>query len=85
MKKDGFKVDHNNLASFPWLFSTKNFFVRLDGHHRVSAARFLGYKEIPVLLITPKDLLGLANLSDDVVNFLKKLEEPEIPDIRPYL
>ncbi len=85
IKNHGFIVDKNRPESFPWLFAAHNFTVRLDGHHRVSVATFLGYKDIPVLLITPNDILKLPQLPPDAYSFFSKLSEPDFPGTRPYV
>lgn len=84
IKSRGIRSDANDLFSFPWVFAAKEFMTRLDGHHRTSIARFLGYEEIAVLLITPKDISGLPGLSQDVLAFFGSLGQPQIPNTRPY-
>lgn len=84
MKKHGFKVDNRKMETFPWLFASKNVRSRFDGHHRTSVARFLGYCEIPVLLITPRDILQLDNLPDDIASIFIKMENPDMKLYRPY-
>lgn len=84
IKKYGFKVDHRRIDSFPWVFVANKIRSRFDGHHRASIAKFLGYSEIPVLLITPGDILKLKNLPNDIVKVFMKLEDPDLKVYRPY-
>ena len=77
VKKRGFISDINRPESLPCLFVSKKAISRFDGHHRTSVAKFMGYSEIPVLIITPKDILGLKNLTRETKEFLGKLGEPD--------
>ena len=84
MKMNGFKVDQDDIRSFPCIFASRNIISRFDGHHRVSIARFFGFKEVPVLLITSKDILELGDLPNDIDSFIRKLPEPNIQALRSY-
>jgi hypothetical protein len=77
IKKEGFRSDIRRPESLPYLFVSKMSTSRFDGHHRISIARYFGYKRIPVLILTPKDLLGLSYISNDVISYLKIIGEPE--------
>jgi len=78
IKQHGYNPDLEKSITLPWLFLTKNISLRLDGHHRAGILRFLNYKEVPVLLITPKDFLELNHLNKLLIEELKKLEEPSL-------
>ena len=84
VKTRGFKTDPTDLLSFPWLFVSQSIVSRFDGHHRASVARYLGYKELPVLLITPKDVLRIKDLPAEVLVFFQDLNEPELDKFKPY-
>ena len=71
--KSGLSVAVNQLSFF---FCAKNIFFRVDGTHRTSIARYLGYKKIPVLMITPKDISNLP-LKKSFRFLLSSFEEPE--------
>ena len=52
--------------------------------NRVAVARFLGHKEVPALMISPRDILALPELPVDISNFLKGLKEPDPREFRAF-
>jgi len=84
IRGNGFKTDEKNPESFPWVFMSKEITSRFDGHHRASIARHLGYNELPVLLITPKDILGINDLPLTFQKYMIELEEPDIDELKTF-
>ena len=78
IKKYGIHFENNDVWSVPWLFASKECIIRLDGSHRASIARYLDYKTIKVLVLTPKDILSLQDIPESYRTFLNSLGEPEI-------
>ncbi len=76
--RHGLRPDRDNPLSVPWLFASKETVYRLDGHHRASIARLLGYDSLEVLLFTPKDLLELGRLPAALRAAVARLHEPEV-------
>lgn len=78
IKIKGYHVSNpDNLKLFPWLFYSSEVQIRLDGHHRCGAARFLNYEHIPVLVVTPKDILSIPDLPGDILKYMKDFTTPE--------
>lgn len=78
-KNSGFLTDQNDLSSFIWVFCSEGknkVYYRMDGHHRASVARYLGMEYVPVILITPKDVMNEPDLPSSVRRFLEETSEP---------
>ena len=58
IKKHGFQLKNNSLKSYPCVFDSPGLIMRLDGHHRAAVANHFGLEKLPILLITPEDLLN---------------------------
>lgn len=78
IKKYGIRYNHEDIWSVPWLFASRECIIRLDGSHRASIARYLGYKCIHTLLLTPRTLLNMQDIPDDYRIFFGSLGEPEV-------
>jgi hypothetical protein len=78
IKKNGIRSNKDNVWTVPWLFASRECILRLDGSHRASIARYLGYNHIKVLLLTPGTLLNMKNIPDDYKSILNTLGEPEV-------
>ena len=84
IKENGLDVQVGQEYGVPYVFHSREFFHRIDGFHRVAVARFLGHKEVPALMISPRDILALPELPVDISNFLKGLEEPDPREFRAF-
>ncbi len=79
IKTEGLKFDFNDPNNLVIMFCAKDIFFRLDGTHRASILRYFQYYDIPVLLITPKDILvNISNIPSEILMFLNTLKEPDI-------
>ncbi len=74
IQEKGFIPNLEYEFNYPIVFMSKNYFRRLDGAHRVSVLRYLGYKTITVNLITPKEALELKTLPNEMITKLNKME-----------
>ncbi len=87
IKNHGFRFDPEEMTGLPFIFIANNpedttattslerdFVARIDGTHRASVARYLGYRELPVQVIQPEDLLGLSTLPDEIRVYLERLQ-----------
>jgi len=70
-----FNMDKRTGLCF--FFCARGIFFRLDGTHRASVARYLGYRKIPVLVVTPMEVFSLPGLAEEFRWLLKSMEEPE--------
>lgn len=73
---DGLKFDVTTRLNLPVVFCAENICFRLDGAHRSSVARFLGKKEVPIVVVVPDDLWSIEISSDELRNFIKTLAPP---------
>lgn len=78
IRRHGLRSDQDDPLSVPWLFASKESIYRLDGHHRASIARLLGYDSLEVLLFTPKDFQDLDSLPASLREAVARLHEPEV-------
>ena len=76
VRKQGLYSDPERAEDMAWIFCAEDVYFRMDGHHRVSVARYLGYREVPVMAVTPRDLLELPETPPDLFDYLKSLQEP---------
>ena len=76
IRKQGLHSDPDRVEDLAWIFCAEDVYFRMDGHHRVSVARYLGYREVPVMAVTPRDLLELPETPPDLIDYLRGLEEP---------
>jgi hypothetical protein len=76
IRKRGLYSDPERVEDLAWIFCAENVYFRMDGHHRIAVARYLGYREVPVMAVTPRDLLELAETPRDLIEYLRGLEEP---------
>jgi hypothetical protein len=72
---EGLKFDVTTRLNLPIVFCAENICFRLDGTHRSSVARFLGKKEVPVVVVVPDDIRHIA-ISDELRNFVETLAPP---------
>ena len=68
--------DPDDVFSTPWLFASAECIYRLDGHHRSSIARHLGIQRIKTRVITPDDVLRIADLPQHFRAFAERLGQP---------
>lgn len=73
---EGLKFDIPTRLNLPIVFCAENMCFRLDGTHRSSVARFLGEKEVPVVVVVPDDIQSIATFSDELRNFIETLDPP---------
>ena len=73
---EGLKFDIPTRLNLPIVFCAENICFNLDGTHRSSVARFIGEKEVPVVVIVPDDIRHIATFSDELHNFIKTLAPP---------
>ena len=64
IKKKGIRINSKKPNDYPSILLTNEYYYMLDGAHRAGVARFLGYKKIPAIVITPKDILKLGELQE---------------------
>ena len=76
IQKHGLYSDPERVEELAWVFCAEDVAFRMDGHHRVAVARYLGYREVPVMALTPRDLLELPETPRDLIEYLQSLEEP---------
>jgi hypothetical protein len=84
IRQEGLRSDPERIEDLPWIFCAENVYFRMDGHHRTAVARYLGYQEISVMAVTPRDLLALpgtarghdVDIEPDLIGYLESLEEP---------
>ena len=74
IKNKGYLPSLGYESDYPLVFMSKNYFRRLDGAHRVSVLRYLGYEKIKVNVITPQEALRLNNLPNKIRTQLIKME-----------
>jgi len=72
----GLKFDIPKRQNLPIVFCAENICFRLDGAHRSSVARFLGEKQVPVVVIVPDDIQSIEISSDELRNFIESLAPP---------
>jgi hypothetical protein len=83
IRKRGLYSDPERIEGLAWVFCAESVYFRLDGHHRVAVARYLGYQEVPVMAVTPRDLLELPEMPRSLIEYLEGLEEPSyLPEPR---
>ena len=75
-KSEGLKFDISTRLHLPIVFCAENICFNLDGTHRSSVARFIGEKEVPVVVIVPDDIRDIAASSDELRNFIETLAPP---------
>jgi len=86
IKHHGFRFDVENLDGLPLVFMANHlqnndgvaspdgdFVMRLDGTHRASVARYLGYRELAVQAVELPDVLALPDLPARSKTLLKRL------------
>lgn len=83
--------------TLPFLFLADGVYFRLDGTHRASVARYLGYRQLPALIVTPRDLQPFAQSHPIARKVCDQLGEPApdafqaveatvgLPDIERFL
>lgn len=76
IRQHGLHSDPERVEELAWVFCAEDVYFRMDGHHRIAVARHLGYREVPVMAVTPRDLLDLPETPRDLIGFLKSLREP---------
>jgi hypothetical protein len=76
IREHGLYANPERVDELGWVFCAEDISFRMDGHHRTAVARYLGYREVPVMAVTPRDLLELAETPQDLIEFLKGLREP---------
>ena len=86
IREQGLYSDPERVEDLAWIFCAEDVYFRLDGHHRTAVARYLGCQEMPVMAVTPRDLLALSrtprdsgpdvDLDTDLIRYLEDLEEP---------
>jgi len=79
-RREGLKMDVLTRRNLPVVFCARDIVFRLDGTHRCSVARFLGHDRLPIVAVTPRDVLALPGLPPDVADFVKSLAPPD-PDV----
>ena len=84
LQRRGFVYDAKDPSSMPWILLTPSINLRLDGHHRTSAWRKLGQRFVPVLILTPEDVLGLPDVPEEDRAFLRQLLERPIGELSPH-
>jgi len=80
VRKEGLKMDIATRRNLPVVFCARDIVFRLDGTHRCSVARFLGHERLPVVVVTPADVLALPDLPPDMAEFVRSLAPPD-PDV----
>jgi len=75
-KSEGLKFDISTRLNLPIVFCAENICFNLDGTHRSSVARFIGEKDVPVVVIVPDDIRDIATSSDELRNFIETLAPP---------
>ena len=73
---EALKFDIPTRLNLPIVFCAENICFRLDGTHRSSVARFLGEKEIPVVVVVPDDIRSISTSSYELRNFIETLASP---------
>jgi hypothetical protein len=76
IREQGLYSDPERVKDLAWIFCAEDACFRMDGHHRIAVARYLGYQEVPVMAVTPRDLLELPETPPDLIEYLEGLEEP---------
>jgi len=76
IREKGLYSDPERVEDLAWIFFAEDVYFRMDGHHRTAVARYLGYQEVPVIAVTPRDLLELPETPRDLIEYLEGLEEP---------
>jgi len=76
IREQGLYSDPERVEELSWMFCAEGVYFRMDGHHRTAVARHLGYREVPVMAVTPRHLLELPETPRDLIDYLKGLEEP---------
>ena len=74
----GFLCDPKDVHSIPWILAAGQHTLRLNARHRAALARFLGIGTIPVLVVTPRDILALKDVPEKYRSILQDLPEPSI-------
>jgi len=80
VRREGLKMDVVTRRNLPVVFCARDIVFRLDGTHRCSVARFLGHERLPVVVVTPADVLALPDLPPDMAEFVRSLAPPD-PDV----
>lgn len=83
IKKNGLRINGGQPNDFPSIFLAENFSFPLDGAHRSSIAKQLGYCKIPAIIITPKDMLEIKEIPEKVLDYLKDLKQPDLRSFQP--
>jgi hypothetical protein len=76
IREEGLYSDPERVEDLAWIFCAESACFRMDGHHRIAVARYLGYQEVTVMAVTPRDLLELPETPRDLIEYLQGLEEP---------
>jgi hypothetical protein len=76
VRKHGLKFNLVTRENLPVAFCGGDVCFRLDGAHRASVARFIGCGRLPVVMVTPQDVLALPDLPEDVRRFAASLPPP---------
>jgi hypothetical protein len=85
LEQRGFVYDVKDPSSLPWILLTPSINLRLDGHHRSSAWRKLGHQSLPVLILTPEDVIGLPGVPEEDRAFLRQLLERPVSKPSPHV
>lgn len=83
IRNKGLVFNMDERSGLCFFFCARGIFFRLDGTHRASVARYLGYRKIPVLVVTPMEVFSLSGLAEEFRWLLKSMEEPEPGDFEP--
>ena len=77
IQRHGLRENTSAPGSLPWLFASRECVCRLDGHHRASIARHLGYERMHALVVTPASLQSLPELPEYLSSIRDGLSEPD--------
>ena len=69
------EVDLAERRGLAILFIARDICFRIDGTHRASIWRYLGYADLPALLVRPHDIAALAGVPRRVLDWISQLEE----------
>jgi hypothetical protein len=76
-RRGGLKFNPATRENLPVVFCARDLCFRMDGAHRASVARYLGHRRIPVVMVSPADVLGLPGLPEDIRGFAGSLQPPD--------
>ena len=83
VRTEGLKFNTDTRENLPVMFCAKDVYFRMDGAHRASVARFLELETMPVVVVTPEDVLSLQHLPDDIRAFVATLDPPDTDAFQP--